>query len=72
MSRSSLKGPARCLLTSRRDRSGRWPEESPGHAAMIPIAYGTAVGNVARNDTRGAFYRGACGFGAFRVVGPPW
>ena len=30
----------------------------PAHAAMIPAASGTAVGDVPGNDTRGAFYRG--------------
>ena len=30
----------------------------PGHAAMLPLASGTAVGDVPGNDTRGAIYRG--------------
>lgn len=30
----------------------------PAHAAMIPCASGTAVGDVDGNDTRGQFYRG--------------
>jgi len=33
-------------------------ENHPGHAAMIPMASGAAVGDVPRNDTRGAIYRG--------------
>jgi predicted acyl esterase len=30
----------------------------PAHAAMIPAASGTAVGDIPANDTRGAIYRG--------------
>ena len=30
----------------------------PGHAAMLPLASGTAVGDIPGNDTRGAIYRG--------------
>jgi putative CocE/NonD family hydrolase len=39
----------------------QWPmaaANTPGHAAMIPSASGSAVGNIPGNDTRGAFYRG--------------
>lgn len=39
----------------------QWPMASanhPGHAAMIPMASGTAIGDVPGNDTRGAIYRG--------------
>jgi putative CocE/NonD family hydrolase len=39
----------------------QWPAAAanhPGHAAMIPIASGTAVGDIPGNDTRGAIYRG--------------
>ena len=30
----------------------------PGHAAMLPLASGTAIGDVPGNDTQGAIYRG--------------
>ncbi|MEU9888393.1 CocE/NonD family hydrolase [Sphaerisporangium sp. NPDC051011] len=39
----------------------QWPMAAanhPAHAAMIPGASGTAVGDVDGNETRGAFYRG--------------
>ena len=39
----------------------QWPLAAgnhPGHAAMIPAAYGAAVGDIPGNDTRGAIYRG--------------
>ncbi|SEB66075.1 CocE/NonD family hydrolase [Microbacterium hydrocarbonoxydans] len=39
----------------------QWPMaagNNPAHAAMVPGASGTAVGNVPGNRTRGAFYRG--------------
>lgn len=39
----------------------QWPMAAgnhPAHAAMIPMASGTAIGDVPGNDTRGAIYRG--------------
>ena len=39
----------------------QWPmaaSNHPGHAAMLPLASGTAIGDVPGNDTRGAIYRG--------------
>jgi putative CocE/NonD family hydrolase len=39
----------------------QWPLAAgnhPGHAAMIPAASGTAVGDIPGNETRGCFYRG--------------
>jgi uncharacterized protein len=43
----------------------QWPmaaSNHPGHAAMIPAASGTALGNLPDNETRGAFYRGGVPF----------
>ena len=39
----------------------QWPmanSRHPGHAAMIPMASGTAIGSIPGNDTQGAVYRG--------------
>lgn len=39
----------------------QWPMAAgnhPAHAAMIPMASGTAIGDIPGNDTRGAIYRG--------------
>ena len=39
----------------------QWPMAAgnhPAHAAMIPAASGTAIGDIPGNDTRGAIYRG--------------
>ena len=39
----------------------QWPmaaSNHPGHAAMLPLASGTAIGDIPGNYTRGAIYRG--------------
>jgi putative CocE/NonD family hydrolase len=39
----------------------QWPmaaNNHPAHAAMIPMASGTAIGDIPGNDTRGCIYRG--------------
>jgi len=39
----------------------QWPMAAgnhPSHAAMVPVASGSAIGDLPGNDTRGAFYRG--------------
>lgn len=39
----------------------QWPMAAgnhPAHAAMLPMASGTAIGDIPGNDTRGAIYRG--------------
>lgn len=46
----------------------QWPmaaSNHPAHAAMAPVASGSAIGNIPGNDTRGAFYRGGIPLSGF-------